>query len=756
DVAVPTQNETLVFCLWNARHCFGAGIDRLGCYERNIKSVPIPHFSWAEKTVQRRILYAMSELGLSPDKPHRKSARIVGDTMGKYHPHGDSSIYEALVHMSEDYSLSLPLVDGHGNFGSIDGDGAAAMRYTEAKLSFAAQTMLSNLEKGLIDFVPNFDNSENEPTVLPATFPNLLINGTTGIAVGMATNIPPHNPCEVIDGMIAFIDNPNITLDKLMTYIKGPDFPTGGIIINSSAIKGIYETGEGRLRVRAKSHIEEGEGGRKNIIITEIPYTAAGNKSKLIEGIVTLMRDKVFDEIYDVRDESSKDGIRIIIEVKKDRDPENLLNGLYKKSSLEDTYSVNMLAVKEQQPIVFTLKSMINEFVKFQQEIYTKEYTFLLNKAKNRIEVLEGLIKATDIIDLIIEIIRGSRSVKQVKACLTTGDITDIKFKHESSKKEAMTLSFTEVQADAILAMPLSRLVGLEIEKLNTELLEITKNADEYNNILSNEKELFKVIKNRLKSYKKQFTAERKTAIDEIENAVYKEEVKIEDLYILIDKFGYTKSVDITSFSKASEDSLKEYAYVIQLRSDDKLCMFTSKGTMYQIKASSIPKCRLKEKGTLIHSLCRIGNEDIITYASFEELFESQLVFITKKGLIKRVSGTEFETSRYQMSASKLDDSDKVVEIVRLSASQVLSGNMKVFVLTKKNLVLAFVLEEIPELRKTSKGVKSISLDADDHVDAMKILDYNEETFTYKNKTYHSKKIRTKKRAQKGNKLKEE
>ena len=312
------------------------------------------------KPVQRRILYAMKELGLSPDKPHRKSARIVGDTMGKYHPHGDSSIYDALVHMTEDYSLNAPLVDGHGNFGSIDGDGAAAMRYTEARLSKPGMMLLDNLDKGLVDFLPNFDDSEKEPAVLPATLPNLLINGTTGIAVGMATNIPPHNPTEVIDAVIAYMDRPGISIDKLMDYIPAPDFPTGGIIINASDMRDIYEKGEGKIRLRARTEIEKGDAGRTNIVITEIPYTISGNKLKLVESLAALAKDKVFDEIYDVRDESSKEGIRIVVEVKKGRDIDNLLNGLYKKSQMEDTYGVNLLAIRPTengtgQPKVFNL-----------------------------------------------------------------------------------------------------------------------------------------------------------------------------------------------------------------------------------------------------------------------------------------------------------------------------------------------------------------------------------------------------------------
>ena len=462
------------------------------------------------KPVQRRILYAMTELGLAPDKPHRKSARIVGDTMGKYHPHGDSSIYDALVHMTEEYSLSIPLVDGHGNFGSIDGDSAAAMRYTEARLSPGAMTMLDNLDKQLVPFGPNFDESEKEPLVLPATLPNLLINGTTGIAVGMATNMPPHNPAEVIDGVIAYMKNPDITIHGLMKYIKGPDFPTGAIITNADEIAHIYETGEGKLKVRAKTVIEKSDYGRQNIVITEIPYTVAGNKMKLLENLVSLTKDKVFDEIYDVQDVSSKEGIRIVIEVKKDRDVQNLLNGLYKKTQMEDTYGVNLLAIRDGEPHTFNLKSMIEEFILFQEDLYTKEYKFLCAKAKKRLEVVAGLMKATDVIDLIIEILRGSSSVKQAKSCLIEGKTEGIRFKTEGAEEQAKTLLFTEIQADAILSMQLSKLIGLEILKLHEENETLLKNIEEYEKILSDTKELYKVIKTRLRSYKKMFARERR------------------------------------------------------------------------------------------------------------------------------------------------------------------------------------------------------------------------------------------------------
>jgi len=704
------------------------------------------------KPVQRRILFSMVELGLEPTKPHRKSARIVGDTMGKYHPHGDSSIYDALVHMSEDYSLMLPLVDGHGNFGSIDGDGAAAMRYTEARLSPSAMTLLVHLEKGLIDFAPNFDDSEKEPVVLPAMIPNLLINGTTGIAVGMATNIPPHNPDEIIDGVIAYIDNPNITTDKLMDYIPAPDFPTGGSIINQNDMKQIYETGEGKIRIRSKIEIENGESGRKNIIVTEIPYTVAGNKTKLVESLVTLMKDKVFDEIFDVRDESSKEGIRVVIEVKKDRDLDNLLNGLYKKTLLEDTYSVNLLAVKQQQPVVFSLKSMIGEFVDFQRELYTKEYNYLLDKAIKRLEIVGGLIKATDVLDLIIEILRGSSSVKQAKDCLIEGITEGIKFKSEQSKKEAATFNFTDRQADSILSMQLSKLIGLEILKLHEENISLLGSIEEYKKILGDTKELYKVIKSRLREYKKLFHIPRHTMLSNFTSVEYVEEVKVEDIYILIDRFGYTKSIDITSYSRASEENLKEYVHTLMMKNNDRLCIFTAEGNMYQVKAESIPKCKLKDKGTLIHVLCKLDKETIILYTSFELLFESQLLFTTKKGFIKQVSGVEFETNRSLISATKLADGDEVIGINLLSARDILAGNLKVILLTEKGLSLGFPLSDVTELKKTSRGVKAISLEKNDTVCFAISLNPNVETFLYNDKVRSAKKVRNRKRGDKGQK----
>ncbi len=701
------------------------------------------------KPVQRRILYSMTELGLDPKKPHRKSARVVGDTMGKYHPHGDSSIYDALVHMTEDYSLQIPLVDGHGNFGSLDGDPAAAMRYTEARLSTGAMALLENLDKDLVDFMPNFDDSEKEPVVLPSMIPNLLINGTTGIAVGMATNIPTHNPGEVIDGVIAYMDRPAITIPELMQYIPGPDFPTGGTIINSNDLLAMYESGEGKIKIRSRVEIEPSDAGRKNIVITEIPYTCAGNKSKLVENLVTLMKDKVFEEIYDVRDESSKEGVRIVIEVKRDRDIDNLLNGLYKKSPMEDTYGVNLLAVKDNQPIQFNLKGLIQEFVNFQEILYTRQYEHMLAKALARQEIVDGLIRATDVIDLIIEILRGSTSVAQAKSCMTTGNTTGITFKSKASEKLAASLDFTERQADAILAMQLSKLIGLEILKLHEENQNLAKSIEEYRKILDNKKELYKVIKSHLRDYKKQFARPRRTEISNLQTSDYVEEVRVEDIYILIDRFGYVKSIDTATFSRTPEESLREFTHIVRLKNTDKLCLFTAEGNMYQVKVTAIPRCRLREKGTLIQNLCKVDKEMILFYLSFEELFDSLLLFVTKAGFVKLVSGIEFETNRTSIASTKLDTGDAIAGIVPLSAAQILDSDRKVILLTENGLSLGFLLSEIPELKKTSRGVKGIQLEGKDFVAFATVVSPDAEVFEYDKKAYSAKKVRCRKRGAK-------
>lgn len=717
-----------------------------------IISRALPDIRDGLKPVQRRILYAMNELGLLPDKQHRKSARIVGDTMGKYHPHSDASIYDTLVHMAEEWSTSLPLVDGHGNFGSIDGDSAAAMRYTEAKLSKAAIFLLTGLDRNLVEFVPNFDETEKEPSILPARLPFLLINGTTGIAVGMATGIPPHNAGEVIRGAVAVLDNPAITTEELMKYIPGPDFPTGGIITNKDELQTIYEKGEGKLRVRGKYIIEDAEYGKKNIVITEIPFTSAGNKTRLVEVLYGLMKDKVFDEISDVRDESSQD-IRIVIEVKKGRDIQNLLNGLFKKTPLEDTCSVNMLAVKDKQPEVFSLKGILVEFLNFEKEIYTKEYAYLLEKARARAEIVEGLIRAVDVIDLIIEVLRGSKTIKEAKACLINGDITKVNFKSEKSKKEAEKFDFTEAQADAILSMPLSRLIGLEILKLSKEGEELKKNIDKYTKILCNEKELCRVIKADLKENAEKFSVKRRTEIINGETQNYVEEIKEEDLYVLVDRFGYIKSVDVAGISKANEEALNEYRTKILTKNTDCICVFTAAGNLYRVKVFDIPKVKLKDRGVLIHTLAKLGSEEVILYTAFSTLFESMVFFATKNGFVKLVSGAEFETNRTMIIGTKLDSDDELVSVRILSAGEILSNNLKVYLLTKKKIGLSYPLEEVSEMKKMGRGVRGITLSSDDFVTGAEVLSPDNKEVDFGYERIKADRFKVRRRGAKGNKV---
>ena len=477
------------------------------------------------KPVQRRTLYDMYELGIRYDKPYRKCARIVGDTMGKYHPHGDSSIYESLVVMAQEFKKGMVLVDGHGNFGSIEGDGAAAMRYTEARLTkFTQEAYLADLDKDIIDFGPNFDETEKEPLVLPVRVPNLLINGAEGIAVGMATSIPTHNLGEVIDAVKAYMKNDAITTKQLMKYIKGPDFPTGGIVVNKDDLPEIYETGQGKIKIRGKVEVEDLKGGKKQLVITEIPYTMIGaGIGKFLNDVCNLVETKKTTDIVDISNQSSKEGIRIVLELKKGADVENLKNMLYKKTRLEDTFGVNMLAVANGRPETLGLKAIIEHHVDFQFELTTRKYKTLLAKELDKKEVQEGLIKACDVIDLIIEILRGSKSVKDAKACLTQGITENIKFKSQISKKMAAMLRFTERQASAILEMRLYKLIGLEIEALQKEHETTLKNIARYEDILNHYDSMATLIMEELDAFKKEYGRKRRTAIENAEAAVFEE-----------------------------------------------------------------------------------------------------------------------------------------------------------------------------------------------------------------------------------------
>ena len=757
------------------------------------------------KPVQRRVLYAMDQLGLNYDKPHRKSARIVGDTMGKYHPHGDSSIYETLVVLAQDFKKGMALVDGHGNFGSIEGDGAAAMRYTEAKLKkFTQDVYLADLDKDVVDFVPNFDETEKEPSVLPVRVPNILVNGAEGIAVGMATNIPTHNLGEVVDAVIAYMDNNNITTEELLQIMPGPDFPTGGIVANKSDLKDIYESGTGKLKLRGKLEFEKGKGREKDkLIITEIPYTMIGaGIGKFISDVIDLVETKKTTDIVDISNGSDENGIRIVLELKKGADVEKLKNILYKKTKLEDTFGVNMLAIADGRPEVMGLKSIIKYNVDFQYELAQRKYTTLLNKALEQKEIKEGLIKATNIIDLIIEIIRGSQSQKQVKACLVHGKTDDIKFKNPESEILAGNLSFTERQAQAILELRLSKLIGLEILALQKEYEELMDKIGQYEDILGNRKTMTKTIKKDLKAIKKEYALPRKTLIEDGKEAVFDENAFVEQEVVFVqDKFGYSKLLDPAAFDRNIESVTKENKYYFRCMNTDSICIFTDNGNVHQIKVSAIPTKKVREKGIPIDNLGNYSSqgESIVTLVSFDMIKDKKLLFTTKNGMIKLVDGSEFETNRKTMLATKLGKNDEVVsvKITRVSNKQIseeqveempvmltggsddfepldfeqmelfdttasmdvgqeqeLQYTREILVLqTEEGIFLRFPLKEVPEMKKATLGVKGIKLNDGDFVSKVYLLDTGDtEVVKCNGKTVDLRKLKIGKRRNKRSK----
>ena len=622
------------------------------------------------KPVQRRVLYAMSELGLKSDKPHRKSARIVGDTMGKYHPHGDSSIYDTLVVLSQEFKKEMPLVDGHGNFGSIEGDGAAAMRYTEARLEeFTQNVYLADLDKNTVDFIPNFDETEREPSVLPVRIPNVLVNGSEGIAVGMTTSIPTHNLGEVVDAMIAYMKKNSITTEELMEYLPGPDFPTGGLVVNKSDLKDIYETGVGKIKLRGKVVFEPGKrkSDRDKLVITEIPYTMIGaNINKFLIDMCDLVEQKKTTDIVNISNESDKEGIRIVLELKNGADHVKLENMLYKKTRLEDTFGVNMLVIADGKPEVLGLKGILKYVTEFQFEINNRKYTTLLAKDKEQLEVKEGLIKACDIIDLIIEIIRGSQNVTQAKNCLINGDTSQVKFKSKESEKEAKELRFTERQAQAILELRLSKLIGLEILKLKEEYDELVKEVAHFEKILSDKSAMKKVIIKELEQIKKSYAVPRKTEIVDAAAAVYVEEkVKEQEVVFLMDRFGYAKLVEPAQYEKNAETLDAENKYVFRCMNTDSICVFTQTGMMHQAKCLKIPLKKPKDKGVPIDNLSNYtsASENIIQVFPMNTLRMSELLFTTKGGMMKFVDASEFDVIKKTVNATKLNDGDEVISI---------------------------------------------------------------------------------------------
>ena len=670
------------------------------------------------KPVQRRTLYDMYELGIRYDRPYRKCARIVGDTMGKYHPHGDSSIYEALVVMSQEFKKGLPLVDGHGNFGSIEGDGAAAMRYTEARLQRVTQeAFLADLDKNVVDFVPNFDENEKEPVVLPAKVPNLLVNGSDGIAVGMATSIPPHNLGEVIDAAKAYLKDPEISTEKLLKLMPGPDFPTGGIVVNRDELPAIYESGTGKIRIRGRVEVEKLKGGKEQLVITEIPYTMIGaNIGKFLNDVASLVESRKAPEITDISNQSSKEGIRIVLELKKGTDTEALKNLLYKKTRLEDTFGVNMLAVADGRPETLSLKQILEYYIEFQYELATRKYQTLLAKEQEKREIQEGLIKACDVIDLIIEILRGSRSVKEAKACLTEGITEGIRFKSEASRKRAAKLRFTLRQAEAILEMRLYRLIGLEIEALLEENKKTLKNIAEYEDILENHESMTRVILRELDAIKRAFSRPRRTSVENAEEIVL-EEKKIEEMPVmfLMDRFGYARTIDMSVYERNKEAADSENRYVFPCMNTGKICVFTDTGKLHTIKVLDLPFGKFRDKGSPIDNFSNFnsGAEQLVGIGSMEDLKDRKLLFGTAGGMLKIVDGSEFETNNRTVAATKLAEGDSLL------IAETVDGSEQVVLQSREGYFLRFAVSEVPEKKKGAVGVRGMRLGEGDSLEAI-------------------------------------
>ena len=680
------------------------------------------------KPVQRRTLYDMHELGIHYDKPFRKSARIVGDTMGKYHPHGDSSIYDALVVMAQEFKKGLPLIDGHGNFGNIEGDGAAAMRYTEARLEkITEEAFLADLDKDVADFGPNFDETEKEPVVLPVRIPNFLVNGSEGIAVGMATSTPPHNLAEVIDAELALLDNPEITTEALMRILPGPDFPTGGIIINRDDLLQIYETGQGKIRIRGKVEIEKGKSGHINLVITEIPYTMVGaGIGKFLSDVASLAENKVTNDVIDITNQSSKEGIRIVIELRKDTDVENFKNLLYKKTRLEDTFGVNMLGILDGRPETMGLRAVLEASADFQYEIAGRKYTTLLEKEQKKREIQEGLIQACNVIDLIIEILRGSRDRAMAKRCLVSGETEGIRFRSDMSREMASQLHFTEVQADAILDMRLYRLIGLEIEALMKEHEETVANIYKYEDILENRSAMTRVIRAELLSFKKKYGQPRKTEIIQGKEAVYAAPAEDTDreLFFVMDRFGYAKTMEPGIFSRNEAAVRENSRFCFPCRSGGRICLFTREGQLYTLKTADLPAGKMRDKGVPVDNVSNYDSarEEIVYAASQEALRLDKVVFVTGSGMVKAVPGTEFDVIKKTVAATKLTLDDRVVFVSGLGDA------LSLVLQTRGGMFLRFAVEDIPEQKKNAIGSRGIRLSGDDLVENAWLLSQGDKT----------------------------
>jgi len=665
------------------------------------------------KPVHRRILYTMYEAGLTPDKPYRKCADTVGSVLGKYHPHGDAAVYDSMVRMAQDFSLRYPLVDGHGNFGSIDGDPPAAYRYTESRMSKIAVEMLSDIEKETVDFVPNYDERLKEPVVLPSRFPNLLVNGSSGIAVGMATNIPPHNLTEVINGIVAVIDDPNITIDELMKYIKGPDFPTAGIIVGKSGIRSAYTTGRGKITVRSRVEIEEMGNNRQRIVVTELPYQV--NKARLIEKIAELVKDKKIEGISDLRDESDREGMRIVIELKKDVNANVILNNLYKNTQMQDTFSTIMLALVDNEPKILNLRQILDYYIDFQKQVITRRTKYDLDKAEARAHILEGLRIALDHIDEIIDIIRGSKTTAIAKEQLM----------------EKFELS--DAQAQAILDMRLARLTGLEREKIEEEYKELTEKIKYLKEVLANESMVLNIIKEELLVIKEKYGDERKTEITAFSDEIDVEDlIEEEDEVITLTHFGYIKRLAVNTYKSQKrggkgitglstrEEDFVETLFIASTHSH--ILFFTNKGKMYRLKAYEIPEAGRQAKGTPIVNLLPLDPNEKVTAMIPVKKFEEgkYLVMATKKGVIKKTDLMEYNTTRKNgLAAINLDEDDELIRV------KMTDGNQQIILGTRLGMAIRFSENDVRPMGRTTHGVKAMTLNEGDYVVGMSLIREN-------------------------------
>lgn len=724
-----------------------------------IISRAIPDIRDGLKPVQRRTLYDMGELGLKADRPYRKCARIVGDTMGKYHPHGDSSIYESLVVMAQDFKKGKTLVDGHGNFGSIEGDGAAAMRYTEARLEpITEEAFLKDLDKNTVDFVPNFDETEKEPEVLPVKIPNFLVNGSEGIAVGMATSAPTHNLKEVVEAEKAYINDPDITTEGLMHYMKGPDFPTGGIITNASDLPVIYETGAGKIKVRGKVVEEKGKNGHKLLVITEIPYTMIGaGIGKFMSDVIDLVESRKTTDIVDISNQSSKEGIRIVIECKRDADLENLKNLLYTKTKLEDTFGVNMLAVHDGRPETMGLRAIFSAHTAFLYDLNTRKYTNLLEKEQEKSEIQEGLIKATDLIDLIIETLRGSKDRAMAMKCLTTGDTKGIRFKSKVSEKEAGGFNFTEKQAAAILDMRLSKLIGLELEALLKEHDETLKSIARYKNLLEKPSAMKKEICKDLDEIASKYGRERLTEITDAVTAAFTEKpIEEMDVYFVMDRFGYARTIDTATFERnkeAIEGDDATFKSVFLTKNTGRVGIFTNTGMLHIIRVLDLPLTKLRDKGIPIDNLSKFDStkENFVYIDDLDGIVKSRLLFVSRKAMMKIVDGSEFDVAtKRTVAATSLTDGDELFMIKAYDEE----NDRQILLQTEGGFFIRFAMTEIPEKKKGAVGVRGMKLAGDDRIEEMYFMNFaDERVIEYKGKEMPLTHVKLSKRDGKGTKV---